>query len=122
MFHLHTPYMSLGRSLCDSLVLKDDKSSVKVADFNNPSMCVYATVLNRLRSVTSGHTHFCQFKNTHEHGAPRCFWIRHGRSHLGSCATRRCSLVIGQNIGIKSLARACMGGECVLEIGAPYVI
>ena len=34
--------MSFGRSPCDSLVLKDDKSSVKVADFNNPSMCVCA--------------------------------------------------------------------------------
>ena len=38
--------MFLGRSLGDSLLLKDDKSSVKVADFNNPSMCVYAAILN----------------------------------------------------------------------------
>ena len=27
--------------LCDSQVLKDDKSSAKVADFNDPSMCVF---------------------------------------------------------------------------------
>ena len=44
--------MSLGRSPCDSLVLKDDKSSVKVDDFNDPSMCLYAVILNQLRSVT----------------------------------------------------------------------
>ena len=31
LFHLQTPYMFLGRSLYDSLVLKDDISSVKVA-------------------------------------------------------------------------------------------
>ena len=93
--------MSLGRSPCDSLVLKDDKSSVKVADFNDPSMCMYAAILNRLRSVTSGHTCFCQFENTCEYGAPHCFQIRHVCSHLGLRATRRCSLVIGQNIGIK---------------------
>ena len=43
---LRTPYMFLGRSLGDSLLLKDDKSSVKVADFNDPSMCVYAAILN----------------------------------------------------------------------------
>ena len=30
----------------DSLVLTDTKSSVKVADFNDPSMCVYAAILN----------------------------------------------------------------------------
>ena len=53
--------MFLGRSPCDPLVLKDDKSSVKVADFKDPSMCVYAAILNQLRSVTSGHTRFCQF-------------------------------------------------------------
>ena len=34
--------MSLGRNPCDSLVLKDDKSCVKVADFNDPSVCMYA--------------------------------------------------------------------------------
>ena len=34
------PYMSLGRSPCGSFVLKDDKSSTKVADFNDQSMCV----------------------------------------------------------------------------------
>ena len=84
--------MSLGRSLCGSLVLKDDKSSVKVANFNDPSMCVYAAILNQLWSVTSSHTCFCQFENA------RCFWIRHGCSHLGLQATRRCSLVTGQNI------------------------
>ena len=50
LFHLRTPYMSLGRSPCD-------KSSVKVADLKNPSICVYAAILNRLRSVTSGHSH-----------------------------------------------------------------
>ena len=88
--------MSLGRSLCDSLFLRDDKSSAKVADFNDPPMCVYAAILNQLRSVMSGHTRFCQFENTRERGASRCFWI-----HLGFWATCRCSLVIGQNIGIK---------------------
>ena len=93
--------MSLGRSPCDSLVLKDDKAFVKVAGFNNPSMCVYAAILNRLRSVTSSHTRFCQFENTREHGAPHCFRIRHGRSHLGLMVMQRCSVVIGQNIGIK---------------------
>ena len=36
LFHLRTPYMSLGRSPCESLLLKDNKSSVKVADFNDP--------------------------------------------------------------------------------------
>ena len=80
--------MSLGSSPCDSLVLKDDKS-----DFNNPSMCVYAAILNRLRSVTSGRTRFCQFENTCEHGTPRCFWIQHGRIHLRLWATQRCSMV-----------------------------
>ena len=89
-YHL-TPYMSLGRSPCDSLVLKDDKSSVKVADFNDPSICVYAAILNRLGYLPSGHTCFGQFENT------RCFWIQHGRSHRGLWATWRCSLVIGQN-------------------------
>ena len=54
--------MSLGRSPWDSLVLKDDKSNVKVANFNDPSMCVYAAILNQFWSVTSSHTHFC-----HEH-------------------------------------------------------
>ena len=93
--------MSPGRSPCHSLVLKDDKAFVKVADFNNPSMFVYAAILNRLRSVTSGHTRLCQFKNTREHGASHCFRIRHGCSHLGLMATQRCSVVIGQNIGIK---------------------
>ena len=67
--------MSRGRSPCDSLVLKVDKSNVKVADFNDPSMCVYAAILNCLRSVTSSHTRFCQFENTHEHGAQCCFRI-----------------------------------------------
>ena len=69
LFHLRTPYMSLCRSPCDSLVIKDDKSSVKLADFNDSSMCVYAAILNRLQSVTSSHTCFCQFEKTHEHGA-----------------------------------------------------
>ena len=107
---------------CDSLVLKDDKSSVKVADFNDPSMCVYAAILNWLRYVPSGHTCFCQLENACEHGAQCCFWIQHGRSHLGLPTTRRCSFVIGQNIGIKSLARACTGGIHAREIGALYVI
>ena len=79
LFHLQTPYMSLGRSPCDFLILKDDKSSVTVADFNNPSMCVYAVILNRLRPVASGHTRFCQFAAILGYGL----------------------LVIGQNIGIK---------------------
>ena len=43
--------MSLGRSPCDSLVLKDDKSIAKVADFNDSPL-------------TSGHTRYCQFKQT----------------------------------------------------------
>ena len=38
---------------CDFLVLKDDNSSVKVANFNDPSMCVYAAILN-LASVRAG--------------------------------------------------------------------
>ena len=67
--------LPLGRSPCDSLVLKDDASSVKVANFNTPSMCVYAAILNRLRSVTSGHTNFCQFENNRERGALRDFRI-----------------------------------------------
>ena len=62
--------MSLHRSLCDSLVLKDDKSSVKVADFNDPSMRMYAAILNRLWSVSSGYTRFCQiFVGTAHHTA-----------------------------------------------------
>ena len=96
-----TPDMSPGRSPCDSLVLNDDKSSVKVADFNDPSVCVYVAILNRLGYVPSGHTCFCQFENTCERGAPRCFRIQHGRSHRGLWATWRCSLVIGQHIRIK---------------------
>ena len=102
LFHLRTPYMSLGMRPYDSLVLEDDKSSVSEADFNDTSMCMYAAILNQLRSITSGHTHFCQFENTHKHGAPHCFGIRHGRSHLGLRGTQRCSLVICQNIEIKS--------------------
>ena len=46
--------MFLGWSPCDSLVLKDDKSSVEVVDFNDPSMCVYAAILNqRSYSISS---------------------------------------------------------------------
>ena len=73
--------MSLGRSPCDSLVLKDDKSSVKVADFNHPSMCMYAAILNRLRSVTSSQTRFSQFENTREHVAPSCW----GQTTVENC-------------------------------------
>ena len=76
--------MSLGRSPCDSLVLKDDKSSVNVADFNDPSMCVYAAILNHLRLVTSDHTRFCQFENTCEHGASPAFGSDMGASILGN--------------------------------------
>ena len=65
--------MSFGRSLCDSLVLNDNKSSGKMADFNDPSVCMSAAILNRLRSVTSGHTCLCQFENTREYGVPHCF-------------------------------------------------
>ena len=45
--------MSIGENLCDSLVLKVDKSSVNVAYFNDPSVCVCTGIFNRLRSVTS---------------------------------------------------------------------
>ena len=70
--------------MCVSIVLEYDQSSVKVADFNDPLMCVYAAILNRLRSVPSSHTRFCQFENNREH----CFRIRNG-------------LVTVKNIGIK---------------------
>ena len=45
--------MSLGRSLCDYLVLKDSKSGVRGADFNDPSMCVYAAILNHLPDISN---------------------------------------------------------------------
>ena len=104
--------MSLGRSPCDSLVLKDNKASVKVADFNNPSMCVCAAILNWLRSVTSSSTRFCQLKNTCDHSAPRYFQIRHGSSHLGSQVTWRSSLVIKIS-ELNKIASLGLHGRCM---------
>ena len=67
--------MSLGRSPCDSLVLKDDKKW----PISTIHQRVYAAILNRLRSVTISHTCLCPLENTHEHDAPCCFRIQHGR-------------------------------------------
>ena len=41
MFLLMTPHLSLGRCLCDSLILNDDNSNVNVISVNDPSMCIY---------------------------------------------------------------------------------
>ena len=87
--------MSLGRSPCDSLVLKEDKSSDKVANFNNLSMCVYAAILNRLWSVMSDHTRFCQFKNTR------------------FCQFKNTTLAFGSDMGAVIFGYGLHGGVCL---------
>ena len=63
--------VSLGRSPCDSLFLKYDKSSVNVADFFESALVCneWSHLLLAVRKYSC------------------CFWIQHGRSHLGLRAT-----------------------------------